>query len=857
MGAILTPDQRLRVYISAAGQGLEEECAAARHAVERLRLIPVNKEEGARPHSTADVIRSYLGQSQIFVGIYGSSYGQVEPGEETSDVEYEFDLSEGRPRLLYLKNVSERDNRLDALLDRVRSGAHSYKRFDTSEELQGLISDDLALLLTESFSASSTPTIPIEDRSLAIPEPVLPVQMTSMVGRERDVEEIEALLRREDVRLLTLTGPGGIGKSRLAFEVLARAKRSFADGIQFALLAPLHDPKLVPAAIGQALAVREAPDRSTLEVVKELLRDRELLLLLDNFEHLLESATVVSELLLAAPRLKVLATSRAALQLLGEREYVVRPLSVPRDSHMTAAHLTAYGAVSLFVNRASVANRAFELTEANADDVVEIVSQLDGLPLAIELAAARSRSLSPQLLLERLQSRFDVLSRGPRDLPERQQTLRALLDWDYELLKDDERMAFRRLSVFVRGFTLDAAQQVALHERDELESLELVESLLRKSLLRQDEAVQGEPRFAMINTLREYAVEKLEEAHETDDIRRAHALFYAELAEKASERLRGQDQMRWLDALEAERDNMRAALRWSDEVHDVETELRLAAALSTFWEMRGYLTEGQRWLERALANSSDTDDPLLRVRCLDGAGILSRAQGELKRARSLLEEAVRLRDQLRDPVGRATSLRHLGNVMFDIGDLAATKHLYEEALEASRQVGDEAGMAAILNNLGVLTVFDEDWDRAETLYDESHALYRKRGDQQGVARTLMNLGDVKVEQGDFATALTYLHDSFVLFQELRSRWDIAYLLEGMANMMRAQAKYEDAAKLFGSAESLREQLGAPLPPSETPPYQRLVEKVRSHLDPDAFADAWEKGRAMDMDEAVAFALSLA
>ena len=854
--SILTPDQRLRVYISAS-EGLDAERKAVAGAIEDVRLIPVTTELGARPYAAHELYRSYLEQSQIFIGIYGTSYGVGAPGAPISILEEEYLLSEDLPRLIYVKLVPEREERLDALLAQIRQGTQSYKLFNDADELAQLVSDDLALLLTESFAgATETETPAAEESAPAIPGPNLPTQMTALVGRERDVAEIESLLRRDDVRLVTLTGPGGIGKTRLAFEVLERTRSSFVDGVQYALLAPLHDPNLVPAAIGQVLAIREAPDRSTLDVIKELLRDREVLLVLDNFEHVLEAAPMLAELLAAAPRLKLLVTSRSALQLLGEQEYAVRPLAVPTDPHMTKEHLSGYGAVSLFVDRASAANRAFELNEANAQDVVEIVTQLDGLPLAIELAAARARSLPPRLLLERIQSRLDLLSRGPRDLPERQQTLRALLDWDYELLQDEERNAFRRLSVFARGFSLEAATRVGFPDQDELDALELIESLLRKSLIAQADVIHGVARFAMLNTLREYASEKLEEAGEAAEARRRHAFYFTELAEDASARLRDPDQVRWLDTLEVERDNMRVALSWADSLKEAETELRLAGALASFWESRGYLTEGQRWLERALSNAGADADPFLKARALDGAGILARSQGELKRSRTLLEESVALRRQLGDKALLANSLRNLGNALFDIGDLDKTADLYEESLGAYRDADDDAGMAAILNNLGVLASYQENWQRAQTLYEESLELYRAREDTQGIARSLMNLGDVKVEQGDYVTAAAHLHDSFVLFQELRSRWDIAYLLEGMANVMRAREFLEDAAKLLGSAEPLREVLGAPLPPSELQPHRRLVDKIQAGLDPSVFNDAWAKGRAMDMDEAVTYALSL-
>ncbi len=461
---IRTPDQRLRVFVSSTLEELAPEREAAREAVEQLRLAPVMFELGARPHPPRALYRAYLDQSQVFVGVYWQSYGWVAPDMDISGIEDEYELSAGKPSLVYLKEPApDRQPGLDTLLRRVADENRvSFKKFRTPEELRALLLDDLALLLTERFEAGEEPA---ETTSLLRPRP-LPVPPTGLVGREDDVAAVSGLMRRDDVRLLTLSGLGGVGKTRLALAAAAELRPSFADGVGFVDLASVRSAGLVPTAVAVALGIPQEGTQSPADLVSERLRAAEVLLVLDNFEHLVDAGAFVARLLAECPSLKVMVTSRALLRLRGEHEFRVAPLATPARAEPAAADaarraepVTESAAVRLFVERAQDSRPGFTVDETNAESVGELCSRLEGIPLAIELAAARVRVLSPEALLDRIGDHLDVLS-GPSDLPERQRTLRATVDWSHDLLEPREREVFAGLSVFVAGFTLDAAEAV-------------------------------------------------------------------------------------------------------------------------------------------------------------------------------------------------------------------------------------------------------------------------------------------------------------------------------------------------------------------------------------------------------------
>ena len=684
-----------------------------------------------------------------------------------------------------------------------------------------------------------------------------PVQATPFVGRGAEVAQIEDLLSSDGVRLLSITGPGGIGKSRLAYEVATRSANSFADGVGYALLSSITDHQLVAAAIAQALDVVESAERSVFENIVELLRDKELLLLLDNFEHVLPAGQLLTQLLAACPRLKIMVTSRAVLYVRGEHELSLAPLPVPEEPNVvdTATEALRFDSVRLFVERAAAAQSDFRLTDDNARAVTAICARLDGLPLALELAAARTGALGPEEMLARLRNNLEVLTGGSAELPERQQTLRATLDWDYDLLTEAEKLIWRRLAVLSGGFSVTAALAIInMPGFPPSYIVDALESLVAKSLLTTQPSTQDNVRFSMLKTLREYAYSKLEEVGEANEVKDRHAAFFVAMAEEGSPHLRGAEQAKWLDIFTLEHDNLRAALRWAAQRGDHVLEMRLLAALAPFWEIRAHLSEGQRWLEDALARAPDAPDEL-RARCLEGAGVLARGQGEFKRATYLIEQAIELYRGLDSPAALAGAIKSLGNVASDRGDYATARRLYEESLELKLEAGDERGVAEAHNNLGVLARLDGDLEASVSYYDKALSFFRSWGDKLAMARVLMNLGEVKMEQDELGAAKGFIRGSLVLCREIGAHWDIADLLEIMASITDGFGRATDAAQLFGAASSLRDLLGAPLPPGEREAYERRLDRVRRGLSEERFTAAWAEGRAMSLDEAVMRALS--
>ena len=549
--AIRTPDQRVRVFISSTLQELSEERGAARDAVEVLRLVPVMFELGARPHPPRQVYRAYLAQSQIFVGVYWQSYGWVAPGEETSGLEDEYRLSAGMPKLIYVKSPAPgREGRLADLLGRIKNdGSVSYQRFSDPAELQHLVENDLAVLLSERFETKAAE--PDAGNAGALPVPATP-----LVDRDSEAAAVHDLVLRQGVRLITLTGPGGVGKTRLAVEAASRLAPAFPDGVRFVDLASVRATDLVPAAIAAGLGLNTSGDRLVSDVLSYL-RARRLLLILDNFEQVIDGAPVVAELLTAAPGLVVLVASRTVLRLSGENELAVPPLPVPPPGSGEPAD---YPSVRLFADRARAEAPGFELTRRNAEAVAEICRRLDGLPLAIELAAARVRLLPPAALLARLDDRMSLLIAGPRDLPERQRTLRNTLDWSLGLLSADEQALFTRLGVFAGSFGLPAVMAICGHAvRGSV--MDTLGSLVDSSLVRAEPS-DDEPRFSLLETIREYALEHLRDSADWRDMHDRHAAYFLDLAKPAKTELHGTGQLAWLNRLEKRRDNLSAALSW-------------------------------------------------------------------------------------------------------------------------------------------------------------------------------------------------------------------------------------------------------------------------------------------------------
>ena len=617
---IRTPDQRLRVFVSSTLQELAAERQAVRDAVTRLRLVPVMFELGARPHPPRQVYRSYLAQSQVFVGVYWQSYGWVAPGEQVSGLEDEYLLAAELPRLIYVKSpAAERESRLAEMLTRIRdAGDVSYQRFSAAAELQRLVENDLAVLLSERFERAPARDGAADGASLA---GAVPVPATPLVGRDDDVAAVGDLVRAEGVRLVTLTGPGGVGKSRLAVEVAQRVGAGFADGVRFVALGSVRAAELVTAAIAAALGLSTSGG-ALITDLKSYLRARRLVLVLDNFEQVMGAAPLVAELLGAAPGVVALVTSRMVLRLSGEHEFPVPPLPVPPvGAGGDAAEVQRCASVRLFVQRAQAASADFELTSGNAGAVAEICRRLDGLPLAIELAAARVRLLPPQALLARLDDKIGLLTGGARDLPERQRTLRNTLDWSFGLLSAREQALFARLGVFAGTFDLPAAEAVgAAGPADPGRAGHVMDTLgsLVDSSLVQPQTRDGEPHFGLLQTIREYALERLRDGADWREAHDRHAAYFRALAEPAPAELQGPGQLAWLDRLETEHGNLGAAMSWLVEQDQLEPAIQLSWATWRFWWLRGYAEELASYVD--ILPKSEHLPPRQRALALSGTG---------------------------------------------------------------------------------------------------------------------------------------------------------------------------------------------------------------------------------------------
>jgi predicted ATPase/transcriptional regulator with XRE-family HTH domain len=745
----------------------------------------------------------------------------------------------------------------------------------------------------------------------------LPAPPTPLIGRDKEMEAVCARLLSDEVRLLTLIGPPGIGKTRLALEVGWRLLPDFKDGVYFVPLASTSDPYLVAFAIAGVFGLKEIQGEPVQTTLADYLRDKRVLLLLDNFEQVISAAKLVADLLQRCPQLKVLVTSREALHLRVERRFNVPPLPLPNVDQLPSVEtLLSYAAVHLFVERAQAVS-TFRLGEGNAEAVAAICARLDGLPLAIELVAARSRLLSPQAMLTRLEGSegksrpsLHLAAGGARDLPPRHQTLRNAIEWSYDLLKEGEQKLFARMAVFAGGFTLAAVEAVCNTRGDlQVDVLEGVESLLDKSLVRQDRQAEEdadtgwEPRFEMLETIREYAKERLEESGEEAQLRQWHIEYYLALAETAESELRGPTQKEWLDRLEQEHSNLRAALQWSlqpaqaslpgDSAERVEIGLRLCGALWRFWEMHSHLKEGRRWFDMALERGSAAS-PDVRAKALSGAGTLAKYQGDFALARLLFDESLALRRELGDKKGIAASLNNLGILAWNVGDYPTARLLFgeslaawqeigdkqsiagslsnlasvcrhlgdadearrfqEESLALMRELGNKRGIATSLNNLGGAAWGQGDYATARILFEESLALERELGHKGGIADGLCNLGEVLTAQGDYESARSLHEESLRIRQGLGDRWGYAFSLEGFARLAYRQGEAKHAAQLYGAAEALRQAISSPLSPGDHAKQELITNDLRSQLGEVDFIAAWNLGQAMPLEEAVALAL---
>jgi non-specific serine/threonine protein kinase len=678
-----------------------------------------------------------------------------------------------------------------------------------------------------------------------------------IIGREKEIAEIKDLLRQTNVRLVTMTGVGGTGKTKLSQAVARELLNEFSDGVFFIELAAITNADLVASTIAQSLGVKEAGGKTILEILKDYLRGRRMLLVIDNFEQITAAAPQIAELLSAAAKLKILITSRTLLHLSSEKEFVVPPLSVPTDvSQVSLDELSKYEAIKLFVERAQNAKASFALIEENANSVAEICARLDGLPLAIELAAARVKILSPQMILSKLENRLKLLTGGARDLPARQQTMRGAVEWSYDLLDEDEKRLFRRLSVFAGGLTFEAAEAVCADYDSDKESLEILDpltSLVDKSLLISKEQADGEMRFRMLEVVREYALESLEKNDEAEAMRRRHADYFLRLGEEAEPHLQGEQAAKWLNRLEEEHDNLRDALGWSLE-NDAALAACLAAAIRNLWIFHGHLTEGRKWFEAAFERGSLAVSAAVRFKLLNGLGLAARSQGDNEAAWKAYEEGLAEGRAANDFRQIVISSVGLGVVANQQGDFKRGRKFFEEALAISRRLDDKSGIGMTLSYLGDLARVECDNTAARPLFEEALTISRQLGNKQGVNANLINLGAVAYHEGDFGAAHSHFAESLEVAQELGHKIRIAYSLDGFAALAAGREDEELGAKLAGAAEQLRKQVGYKIGPADRLFRDAYIARLKTKMDETAFAKAYEQGRKLKLEEAVALCL---
>jgi non-specific serine/threonine protein kinase len=706
---------------------------------------------------------------------------------------------------------------------------------------------------TQIFTAKVT-----EESSFALALNNLTENPSPIVGREKEIAEVKTLLLQNNLRLVTMTGIGGTGKTTLAKAVARELLTEFSDGVFFAELAAVTDAESVVSTIAQPLGVKETGGKPILEALKDYLRGREILIVVDNFEQVTDAATQISELLSAASRLKILITSRALLHLSIEHEFIVPPLAVPsKIESISLAELSEYEAIKLFVERAQNAKANFTLTEENAKSVAEICARLDGLPLAIELAAARTKILSPQAILSKLENRLKLLTGGAKDLPARQQTMRGAVGWSYDLLSADEKGLFRRLAVFSGGFTFEAAEAVcASHDSDEeyLEVLDLISSLVDKSLLVAKEQSSGDLRFRMLEVVREYALESLEAGDEAEAIRRRHAAYFLAVGEEAEPHLQASQSAEWLDRLEEEHDNLREALGWSLE-NDPATAARLTAAIRGFWTYHSHLTEGRRWLEAVLVERGSLDAPAaVRFKLLNSLAVNARLQGDYKTARGAYEKGLAAGNEANDSRQIALSSRGLGAVFYQQGDFAAAEKFFEEGLAISRQLSDESGIAYSLAYLGELARTKGDNEAARPLLEVSLAICRQLGNKQLISENLVGLGFVEYGNGDYDTAHSRFAEGLIIAQELGDRALISCCLDGFAALAAERGELQHAAQRAGLAKQLCESIGYEMEPAERRFRDTYTAKLKTKMNEADFTNLYEQGRKLKLEEAVSLCL---
>lgn len=849
---IRTPDRRLRVFVSSTLGELAEERRAVARAVSALRLTPVMFEAGARPYPPAEVYRAYLAQADVFIGLYWQWYGQLVPGAQVSGLEEEFDLSAGLPRLLYVKGPApDRQPRLAGLLARIREeSSASYRHFRTPAELGRLVRDDLAVLLSERFEAAGgqaggAARSPEGARGLGR----LPVSMTSLLGRDRAIGEVAGLIERSGVRLVTLTGPGGVGKTRLAVAVGERLRDRFGAGTVFVPLESVTDPRVVLAAIGRMAGADLTRTGSPLDAMAETFGDGAWLLVLDNLEQVINVARDLGVLLARCPGVVILATSRTVLELQAEREYPVPPLPLPPlpgSGEVPAGELAASPAMALFVERASAVRPGFTLTEGNAAAVAEICRRLEGLPLAIELAAGRTRLLDPPALLDRLAASLDALGTGAVDLPERQRTLRATVEWSVGLLEEGERSLLEVAAVFADGWTIEAAARVAGVDEDR--ALELSEALARQSLFSVDRTELG-LRTRMLETIRAFVAERLAARPDAAEVGRRHASYYQALAEQADRPLRGSGRNQWLERLDAETGNLAAAVRWFLD-HDRGPLPHLFRVLWLFWSQRDLEREARPWVEQLLPGDG-TLDPQDMAELAWAAAVLAVDTGDDAAALAGRERLAPLLAGIQDSFLHAASQLAMAWAMPITGDFDAALRETLVSLEEFHGQDEPFVTAMTAFTVGSLETGLGRYDNALQHLREARDLAELCGGDWLAAGSRVQLAILHVLSGSLSEARPLLNEALDQSLAARSTPFVILCLAAYAFLAFAEGDPERAARLEGAAQGLRRRVGLPAWPHLRRVEAELVAKVRQRLSPSQFDQAFSAGSGLTQREAVA------
>jgi predicted ATPase/class 3 adenylate cyclase len=730
-------------------------------------------------------------------------------------------------------------------------------------------------------------------KSLSVYQNNLPVPPTAFIGRTADLKEVMSLLGQTDVRLLTLTGPGGTGKTRLSLEIAAEMLGEYPQGVFFVDLAPISDPALVATTIAHTMGIREGGGRPPLENLKDYLADRRMLLLLDNFEQVIDAAPLIAELLSEAPHLNLLVTSRIALQIRGEREYPVSPLSLPVGVHPDSSEtLLESDAIQLFIQQAQAVKPGFQLTTANATTLVEICRRLDGLPLAIEIAAARVRMLSPSVLLKRLDQSLQLLVGGAKDLPNRQQTLRNAIDWSFNMLEPEVQSLFIRLSVFAGGFDLESAGAIC-NSDSELDVYLGVEKLLENNLLRQADSVSDEPRFDMLQTIRDYAGEKLTVAGEQDDLRRAHGLHFSQQAELMGLHVYGAEAVSWLERIDEEHDNFRAALVWALSIPEgLPAAVQICMGLFWFWYRYGHFHEGREWCERTEAVARQASIPELHSMALAFAGMMAMWEGDLHIAVERMEQGMRLRQGFKDDAGyaisqmsygivllnqgrdveaypnlvesaelfdqsgndwyKATALVHLANVALGLGDFEQARARLDQAMPMVNEIGDAWQVAFALNNYGEIARAQGDYATAEEYYLQTDEQYREADALGDQARMVHTAAYLALHKGDYEGARERFTQSLTHFLELGNKRGIAECLAGLAAVAADLGQDEWAVPLLAAAQGLLTSFGAAWWPADRVEVDRIRTNLQYRLGEEKYQELWDLGEAMSMEKAIEY-----